>query len=319
MLKGIQIQKGSLLGELYTFRTSVWRLFDVLAVVGGVWTPFFNAVPFLPFNCFLFPQSPYQGAITEEMLWAATMLAVLLICLCILNSPCQAYHELFCNSFDSAGILTLLIFIVTGILFFQMCQMHSRLFWDGLVALEFPQGKETGSLWFGRSFLGSGSTPWSLSSWLLGQPLGCLNKSLPADLPSGRLPSLSVTWGDCHKSDFSLTLPLDQKESGQERKQPIPGDVSRDGHTSLIQFLCLPFVVGIAPDSVHPMLLHYYSVHPRLSTHHPGLYLYQSSTLIYQGSHAKIKLHRVGRCNLYTPHASTPLDPTSNSDRLPHP
>ena len=87
----------------------------------------------------------------DEMVWAATMVAVFFVCLGILNGLCQAYHEVFCNSFDSNRIITLLVFIVTDVIFFQMCQMHSRLFWDGLVALEFPQGEETGSPWFGRS------------------------------------------------------------------------------------------------------------------------------------------------------------------------
>ena len=60
------------------------------------------------------------------------------------------------------------------------------------------------------------------------QPLGNLNKFLPADPPSGRLPLLSVTLGACHKSSPSLTLPLDQGESIWERKQPEPGDVLKD-------------------------------------------------------------------------------------------
>ena len=81
----------------------------------------------------------------DEMFQAATMVAVFLISLGILYCPCQAYHKVFCNSFDSAGIVTLLVFIAPGVLFFQMWKMHSRLFGDGLVALEFPQGEETGS------------------------------------------------------------------------------------------------------------------------------------------------------------------------------
>ena len=215
------------------------------------------------------------------MFQAATMVAVFLIHLGILYSPCQAYHKLFHNPFDSARIITLLVFIATGVLFFQMCQMHSGHFWDGL----------------------------------LGWPLGSLNKSLPADLPSGRLPLLLVTWGSHHKSSPSVTLPLNQGESGQGRKQPEPGDVSKDGHYSPIQFLCLPSVVGIAPDSVCSTLSYYYNVLPGLSTHHPKLYPYWSSALTHQGSLAKIKLCMVGGCNLYTPHTSTLSDPTSNSAR----
>ena len=69
---------------------------------------------------------------------------------------------------------------------------------------------------------------------------------------------------------------------------------------SQYSFFGLPSIVGIASDSVCPMLSHYYSVCPRLSTHYPRLYPNQSSTLTCQGSLAKIELPRVGGCNLYT-------------------
>ena len=166
---------------------------------------------------------------------------------------------------------------------------------------------------------GLGVTPWSLPSQLLRWPLSSQNKPLPADPPSGRPPSLLVAWGVHHKSSPSLTLPLNQGESSQERKQPEPGDVLKGRHPSPIQFLCLPSAIGITPGSVHPMLSCYYNVHPRLSTHHPRLYPYQSFTLTHQGSLAKIELHRVRGCNLYILHTSTPLDPFSNFDKLPHP
>ena len=51
MLNGVWIQEGSLLGWLYALGTSVWRFFSVVAVAGGVWAPFLDAVPSLPFNC----------------------------------------------------------------------------------------------------------------------------------------------------------------------------------------------------------------------------------------------------------------------------
>ena len=66
-------------------------------------------------------------------------------------------------------------------------------------------------------------------------PLGSQSKSLPAGPPSGRPPLLLVTWGAHHKSSPSLTLPLNQGESGQGRKQLEPGDVSKDRHPSPIQ------------------------------------------------------------------------------------
>ena len=70
-------------------------------------------------------------------------------------------------------------------------------------------------------------------------------------------PLFLVAWGVCHRSGLSLTLPLDQVESSQGRKQPKPGDASKDRHPSLTQSLCLPSSVGITPDLVHPMLTHY--------------------------------------------------------------
>ena len=85
---------------------------------------------------------------------------------------------------------------------------------------------------------------------------------------------LLVAWGVHHKSSLSLTLPLSQGESSEERKQPEPIDVLKGGCPSLIQFLCLPSVIGIAPGSVCSTHSHYYNVHPRLSTHHPRLYPY---------------------------------------------
>ena len=239
-------------------------------------------------------KSLHELAIADEMFQAATMIAALLLHLGILYSPCQAHHKLFHNSFNSARIIALFFFIATGVLFLQMHQMHSWHFQDGLVALEFPQGEETGSPWFWR-IIGCLS-PWapgqlhgifflSFSGW----PLGSQNKSLPVGPPSGRPPLLLVAWGAHHKSSPSLTLPLNQGESSQGRKQLEPGDVLKDRHPSLIQFLCPPSIVGIAPDLVHPTLSHYYSVHLRLSTHHPKLYPYWSSALTHQGSLAKTK------------------------------
>ena len=157
----------------------------------------------------------------DEMFWAATMVAALLICLGILYSPCQAYHKPFHNSFDSARIITLLVFIATGVLFFQMHQMHSGLFFGmGWLPLSFLRGKKLVALGLGGVSVAWGprATTWSLPSWLLGQPLGSLIKPLPADQPSGRLPSLSVAWEACHKSGLSSTLPLNWGESSQERK-----------------------------------------------------------------------------------------------------
>ena len=51
LLKGVQIQEGSLHIGFYTLGASVWGLFMVLVIVREVQTPFINAVPSFPFNC----------------------------------------------------------------------------------------------------------------------------------------------------------------------------------------------------------------------------------------------------------------------------
>ena len=107
MLKGVWIQEGSLLGWLYALGTSTWRFFGVVDVVGGVQAPFFNAVPSLLFNCVFSLQSLHEQTVTDEMFWATTVIAALLLLhLGILYSPCQVHHKLFCNPINSVGIIT---------------------------------------------------------------------------------------------------------------------------------------------------------------------------------------------------------------------
>ena len=244
------------------------------------------------------------------------MIAVFLICLGILYSLCQVYYKLFHNSFHSTGITTSPWSSLPLVSSSSKCAKCTvGIFRMGWLPLSFLRGKKLVALGLGGVSVAwsLGATPWILPSWLLRWPLCSLNKSLPVDPPLGRLPSLSVTWGACHKKQSLFTSATWSGESGQERKKPEPGVVLKGALPSLIQFLCLPSVIGITPGSVHPMLSHYYSVRPRLWTHHSRLYLYQSSTLTCQGSLAKIKLHRAGGYNLYTLHTGTLSDPTSNS------
>ena len=90
----------------------------VLVVVGGVQAPFIDAVLSLPFNCFFCLEVFTSGQLQMKMFQAATVVTAFLICLNVLYIPCQMYHELFCNSFNSARIVTLLVFIIAGVLFF---------------------------------------------------------------------------------------------------------------------------------------------------------------------------------------------------------
>ena len=142
--------------------------------------------------------------------------------------------------------------------------------------------------------------------------------SSPADTPLGRLASLSITWEVCCRSDLSSTLPHDLGGNDWGRKWLKPGDALKGKCPSLRLFLYPPFIIGIAPGSVHQVLSHCYSVGPRLSTHHPRLYPYWSSILTLWDSLARIILHRLGMCDPFTLHVNIPLNPTSNSDGLMH-
>ena len=70
------------------------------------------------------------------------MVTAFLIGLGILHCPCQMNHELLGHPFDSTGIITLWTFILASFLFFEMCQMYSRLFWSGWLPLSFLRGKK---------------------------------------------------------------------------------------------------------------------------------------------------------------------------------
>ena len=196
-------------------------------------------------------------------------------------------------------------------------------FQEWLVTLRFPQGQETGSPQFGGTisslgFWGLRATLSNLPSQPPWQPLGSLSMSSPADLPSGRLPLLLITGEVCHRSNLSSTPPHNLGENNQGRKWLKPGDALKGKCPSLTPSPYLPFVIRIAPGSAHQVLSCCYNVHPRLSTHHPRLYPYQSSISTLWDSLARLKLHRVVGCDPCTLHIDILLNPTSNSGRLLH-
>ena len=142
--------------------------------------------------------------------------------------------------------------------------------------------------------------------------------SSPVDPPLSRLPLLVIAWEVHHRSNPSSTLPHDLGENDQGRKQLKPKDASKGKCPIPTLFPYLPSVIGIAHDSEHQVLSCCYSVHPRLSTHHPRLYAYWSSILTLWDSLERILLHRVRGCNPCTLHVNIPLNPISNSGRLLH-
>ena len=85
----------------------------------------------------------------DEMFRAAAMVMAFLIGLGIFQCPCQSDHKLLSHPLDSTRIITLWVFGIAYILFLQMCQVDSKLFWKWLVTLKFPQGEEASSPWFG--------------------------------------------------------------------------------------------------------------------------------------------------------------------------
>ena len=108
----------------------------------------------------------------DKMFQATTVIAVLLLYLGILYSPCQAHHKFLGNPFDSTQIVALFILVPPSVLFFQMYQMHCWCFGGGLVAIEFLQGEETGSSQF-----------WSIVSSLGSRASGQLHRIFFLHLP----------------------------------------------------------------------------------------------------------------------------------------
>ena len=135
-------------------------------------------------------------------------------------------------------------------------------------------------------------------------------------LPSGRLPSLSITWEVCHRSDPSSAPPHDLGENGQGRNLLELVNALRGEYPSLTQFPYQPPAIGIAPDSAH--LTYCCCAYPKLSTHCPRLHPYQNSVSTLQDSLASILLHRVRGCDPYTLHIYTWLNPTSNFGKSLH-
>ena len=102
--------------------------------------------------CYLtvsFPSKSLPGAITDEMFSTTTMVAVFLICLDILNSPCQVYHELFHNSFNFARIITLLVFIISTSPSSKCAKCTAGYFRMGWLPLSFLRGKKLVALSLG--------------------------------------------------------------------------------------------------------------------------------------------------------------------------
>ena len=119
--------------------------------------------------------------------------------------------------------------------------------------------------------------------------LGSLSMSSPADLPSGRLPLLLITWEVCHRSDPSSTLPHDLGENDQGKKWLKPGVALKGKHPSPTLIPYPPSIIGIAPGSAHQALSHCYKF-IQYCQHIIQCYihtrpLYQFSGIALQGSY----------------------------------
>ena len=91
-----------------------------------------------------------KWAIMDEMFRAAAMVTAFLNCLGLFHCPCQLDHKLLSHPLHSTRIITIWVFTISCILFFQMCQVDCRLFQKWLVTLKVSQGEEASSPWFGR-------------------------------------------------------------------------------------------------------------------------------------------------------------------------
>ena len=255
----------------------------------------------------------------DEMFRAAAMVTVFLICLGIFHCPCQLNHELLGHpSIPPGSSLSGSLPLPTSSSS-KCAKQTAGFFGSSWLPLSFLRGKKLVVLGLGDhqqfGFWSFGATLLNLPSQPPWQPLDNLSMSSPVDPLSGRLPSLLIAWEVCHRSNPSSTLPHNLGGNGQGRKKLQLVNALKGEHPSLTWFLCLPSIIGIAPDSAHQALLHCYSVHPRLSTHRPRLYPYQSSAPTLQDSLARISSHRGRGCNPCTLHVNTLLNPTSNFGR----
>ena len=195
-------------------------------------------------------------------------------------------------------------------------------FESGWLPLSFLKGKKLVALGLGGhqpfgfwSFRATLSNlPYQPPWW----PLGNLNMFSPVDLPSGRLPSLLITWEVHSRSDPSSALPHDMGENGQGRKLLILANALRHEHPSLTWFPYQPSIIGIVPGSACQVLSHCYNVHPKSSAHHPRLCQYQSSIPTLQDSFARILWHTARGCNPCNLQSDTQLDATSNCGKSLH-
>ena len=95
----------------------------------------------------------HQQAITAKVIWAATVVTVLLLLLSILHCSCKVYNELFGYAFDAIWVFVVDAFLFVGTLFLQVC--HSCRRGHGwLTAFELLQRKEAQLL--GPAAAGSG-------------------------------------------------------------------------------------------------------------------------------------------------------------------
>ena len=195
-------------------------------------------------------------------------------------------------------------------------------FKSGWLPLSFLKGKKLVVLGLGGHqqfwFWNFRATLLNLPSQPPWWPSGNLNMFSPVDPPSGRLPSLSITWEVHCRSNPSLSPPHDLGENGQGRKLLVPVNALRGICPSLKQFPYQPSIIGIVLDSACQVLLHCYNVHPKSSAHHLRLCQYQSSIPTLQDNLARILWHRARGCNPYILHIDTWLNPISNFGKSLH-
>ena len=251
------------------------------------------------------------------MFRAATVVTVFLIGLGIFHHPSQLDHELLCHPIIPPGSSLSGSLPSSASSTSKCAKWTAGFFKSGWLPLSFLKGKKLVVLGLGDhqqfGFWSFGATLSNLPSQPPWWPLGNLSMFSPVSPPSGRLPLLSITWEVHHRSNPSSAPQHNLGENGQGRKLLELVNALRGKCPSPTWFPYQPSVIGIVPDSAHLALLHCCSVHPKLSTHHPSLYMYQWSIPTLQDSLVRILLHRVIGCDSYTQHVDTQLNSTSTA------
>ena len=111
-VKGVRNQEGSLCMAFYTLGIPSCVTFGMAIFPWGAWPSFLSTVHSF---CLKVPQ---PWAIVDEVVWAITVITMLLPLLSIFHCSGKLYNELSCHAFNAIWVLMVNDFLLIGTLLF---------------------------------------------------------------------------------------------------------------------------------------------------------------------------------------------------------